>query len=477
MTEPTRLTFASESDDPFVAYALALAGDFCGVVFRDAGRESGPVALYYGADSARPCALRIPCVAGYGRRDVPRVPGPADRPGRDGSAPFPFDLIAALRFWLADEGNATLPAEAYDQHERLLAKRSAQEEAGLREVPIVNAYLLLLRDWLGARLDVPARRRVPGGRRCAVVLSHDVDLPLDPTDLGPSLRLAASRLRTRPLRAPLYAGMLAGHAARARLRTPGARRWLFDDVRGAEDRHGFRSTFFFASTSRFDRSGTRRDVTYDLASPRMADACRAIVESGWEVGLHIGYGAGHDPRRIAAERERLEAVTGRPVAGSRHHFWHLGRPFWPALQAHAEAGLSYDSSVAFNEAPGYRLGVALPFRPWDPERGKSIPAVQVPTMAMDGAFLYRPGQTVVDVMDGFGRLLDELKRNEGTAAIDWHQETSFPAVGPFRHWGEAYLAILDALAADPDVAVVGYEDAVAGALGPGAGSPAGREAP
>lgn len=475
MTEPTQLTFASECNDPFVAYALALAGDFCGVHFRDAGREPGAVALYHGADSDRPCALRIPPVAGYGRRDVPGVPGAAEAPGRDEAAPFPFDLIAALRFWLADEGNATLPPEAYDRHERLLAKRSAQEDAGLRVVPIVNAYLRLLRDWLGARLDVAPRRCVPGGRRCAVVLSHDVDLPLDPTDLRPSLRLAASRLRTRPLRAPLYAGMLAGHAARARLRTPGARRWLFDDVRGAEDRHGFRSTFFFASTSRFDRAGTRRDVTYDVAVPRIANACRGLAESGWEVGLHIGYGARDDPRRIAAERERLEGVTGRPVAGSRHHFWHLGRPFWPALRAHAEAGLRYDSSIAFNEAPGYRLGVALPFRPWDPERGSSISAVQVPTMAMDGAFLYRPGQGVEDVIDGFGRLLDALKRNEGTAAIDWHQETSFPAPGPFRHWGEAYLAVLGVLAADKDVAVVGYEDAVAAALGPGPGPPPARE--
>jgi hypothetical protein len=67
-----------------------------------------------------------------------------------------------------------------------------------------------------------------------------------------------------------------------------------------------------------------------------------------------------------------------------------------------------------------------------------------------------------------------LKRFEGVAAIDWHEYTSFPASKRYRRWGEAYLALLDQLAADPEIAVQTFDELVAGVaqepgVSPGAG--------
>ena len=121
-------------------------------------------------------------------------------------------------------------------------------------------------------------------------------------------------------------------------------------------------------------------------------------------------GTGAEAARIATERERLEAVAGTRVTGSRHHYWHMTRPFWASLEAHGRAGLLYDISVASTSAPGYRLGVALPFQTWNPETGSVVPTLQVPTLAMDSMLMSPRVASVDSVIERFDGVLATLKR-------------------------------------------------------------------
>jgi hypothetical protein len=249
---------------------------------------------------------------------------------------------------------------------------------------------------------------------------------------------------------------------------------VFDEVMDAEEERGFRSTFFFAAVSRFDADGTRLDVGYDVRRKPLPESVGAVVARGFGLGLHVGYRARADATRIAGERARLEAVAGARATGTRHHYWHMTRPFWRSLEAHAAVGFSFDSSVGFNSAPGYRLGVALPFEPWNPETGARIPVLQVPVLAMDSMVMLQPDTSPEAVGDRLAGLLEGLQRFEGVAAIDWHEYTSFPASKRYRRWGEAYLALLDHLAADPAIAVQSFDELVAAAgkqpgVSPGAG--------
>jgi hypothetical protein len=244
----------------------------------------------------------------------------------------------------------------------------------------------------------------------------------------------------------------------ARLQRPPPRHWIFDELADAEARRGFRSTFFLAPTSRFDDHGHRLDVAYDVAAPEFRDVCRMLRDRQFGIGLHIGYGVRSDAKRLLQEKQRLEEAAGTEVMGSRHHYWHTGYPFWGALEAHATAGLRYDSSIAFNEAVGFRLGIAFPYRPWNPIHERPVATLQIPPMAMDGAFFYKRGQSVDQTLRHFARLVDTLKKYEGVGSLDWHQETSLPKSREFWKWGEAYLAILDVLAADPEISVQSFEE-------------------
>ena len=201
---------------------------------------------------------------------------------------------------------------------------------------------------------------------------------------------------------------------------------------------------------------------YEASAPRFSPVFRDLGARGFDVGLHISYGVLDDSRRLGAEKSLLERLVARPVLGSRHHFWHMTRPFWPTLEAHAEAGLAYDSSIAFNESPGFRLGIGLPFRPWNPLTEREIGTLQIPTVFMDGAFFYHPGATVASTLERVSAIVDTLKSYEAVAALDWHDYTSHPATSrAFRPWGEAYLEILDLLAADPEVAIETFPEITA----------------
>jgi hypothetical protein len=459
---PRALSLESEFTDPFISYALSLAELVSGVRCqpRVVDDRSAPADVYYGTDHRRPCRIRIPHVRAYTVETIPLVPSEQALKGPpNGDAAFPFDLFGALRFWLADEGNGAEDARR-DEHGRLIAAASAQSRIGATQVPIVNAYLALFRSWIQHRTGVPTRFARPGGKQCAVVLTHDVDNPVGPRDPRHRFWLASRDLRrAKPRRALRH--LREALRTTARPAVPRSAAWLFRDIVRAEESRGLRSTFFFAPVSTYSPAGHGFDVNYDLAAPRFRRLTRELAARGAEIALHVSYAALADSNRIAQERARVEAVAGVDVLGCRHHYLRMTEPMWPSLEAHAAAGLRYDSSVSFPDEPGFRLGVALATRLWNPIARRPVAALQIPLMAMDWAFYSHPDQTLGGAVAHFQELVDGLKRYGGVAALDWHEYTASPLSRTYGHWGEAYHAVLDLLASDPAIEVLTCSEAMA----------------
>lgn len=188
-----------------------------------------------------------------------------------------------------------------------------------------------------------------------------------------------------------------------------------------------------------------------ITLPRYRSIIKKIIERGFEVGIHLSYNAHKNKKTIAAEKKRLENITGHPVRGNRHHYWKMKKPFWDTLAGHAESGLFYDTSIGFNDHEGFRLGVALPFYPWNPLRTREIKTLQLPTVLMDGNIFYHELPNPAMLIEKFQPLLETLKLYQGTACLCWHVRTSFPGSKEFKAWGEGYLALLRYLAKDPEI--------------------------
>jgi hypothetical protein len=428
-----------ETHSLFEGYALQLAADFLGTELRSEAR---------GVISRGPGPRQIPSVEGYTRASVPKIPdedlfASVRVPG----APFPFDLFSAIRFWIADEGN-TDGGSAWDEHDRLIRAGSAQMECGVAETPIINEYLKLFRAWIETQFD-----RSLSPRPARIVLTHDVDEPIDPTNIRHPLWLMGAALAAGKPRASV------GHLRRlpqriwSRLTGQKSQHWNFEEIVDLEASHGARSAFYFAATPWWAQGASDYDVSYDVRAPQFRKMMKSLQSSGAEVGLHLSYNARDNLELLVRERARLEAACGSEVLGGRHHYWHMKRPFWDTLRQHERAGLAYDTSVGFNEAPGYRLGIAHPFRPWDPDKKAVINVLQIPTMLMDGALLYDQEVSETEAIRRAKKLIRALIASEGTAAIDWHVRTSWPGSSRFARWARVYAEILSFLAAEPDVTV------------------------
>ena len=50
-------------------------------------------------------------------------------------------------------------------------------------------------------------------------------------------------------------------------------------------------------------------------------------------------------------------------------------------------GLAYDSTLGYNERPGFRAGTCIPIRPWLFGSNRECNLVEIPLVAMDVTFI------------------------------------------------------------------------------------------
>lgn len=424
-----------------------------GVEGEEAREPSDPrLVLYYGAEV--PDSASAPVV--ILRSDATINGDPPDEHSIESAGNgviVTFDLIETLGALLSDRVNAGRTGTALDKHERLRFDASFRPDLQLTATPLANACVLHLAGLLERFGSISPQPLWPKGKTCAIALSHDVD---DPDKYA-------------PLRAPLY---VADHGpawnarhllsrlkawTRSRRDPDPTNFWLFDSVMDAEAAHGFRSTFFFASRSRYDAGSSILDVPYDLRRPEFQPVFDRMRREEFGIGLHASYNAFQAGERFPEEKRRLEACAGTDVTGLRHHYWHLGPVPEQTLAFHEAAGFGYDSSLGFNEHMGFRRHIALPWFPWSDSAGRGLDVMQLPTFCMDGNLFYRP----VEVDDAVKQIADAvsiIKTCGGMGSLDWHVRTSFPGNPEFRSWGEAYVRLLELLASDSEIWVTSLED-------------------
>lgn len=328
-------------------------------------------------------------------------------------------------------------------------------DPGPMAAPLVAHYADILERHLRRRFgpDWRPAPRWPSGKRYAVVLSHDVDMPFT----RPSDRFYRTRL-LRDVRRRSYGEALRGLAGWGRAwcrygSTPSPERdpnFAFEAWQTVEKALGATSAFYVATTSSACPGGAPLDVAYDFRHPAMVRAMNEAVERGWEIGLHASLEAWRHPARLAEEKERLESVLGGyRVVGVRHHHWATapGQPE-ATWRAHAAAGFRYDSSLGLNDAPGFRRGMAWSFRPFDPATGRTMALWQVPPTLMDGGIFYHDIPEA-EAERRLRRHIRQVFEVGGAVVLDWHLEQMNPA--RLRGAGAVLTRVLTDLLADDHI--------------------------
>jgi hypothetical protein len=286
---------------------------------------------------------------------------------------------------------------------------------------------------LRAKLGLPSTR-------LTVALTHDVDSPWRWTPIG--LRGAAARLksdvRSARLRPALREAAGLGAAPLHRLRGTDPN-WRFRELIAEERRRGAAGSTFYVLAAHHDPHDGAAPDTYDRLRPRLVET---LVDAGAEVGLHGSYTAADDPARLADEKATLETLAG-PLAGHRYHY--LRADPHRNLAPLAAAGLSYDTTLGFPDALGFRAGIARPFRPWNFEREAPLELIEIPLAAMDATLAEERylGLSAKAAEPHLMRLLDWGAKHGAMFAILWHPDRfdRLTSAG----WDRLYSKLLEAV--------------------------------
>jgi hypothetical protein len=349
--------------------------------------------------------------------DVPYREGAWERVER-GERPEGDDLAEAF-FHLARIEERNGPR---DEHDRFPASATSLDPL---DPPLER---------LRRKLGIEPRRW--GGARFAVCLSHDIDIPWRWTRKG--MRLGAGRLKAardsnmawRELR-----GLAGIPLHRLRGSDPN---FSFERIVELERRRGASSVFFLMAAHRVVHDGPSPE-TYDRLRPRVVET---LLGLGCEIGLHASYSAAFDTPLIAEEKAELERL-GATLHGQRYHYLRVDPH--ANLAPLADLGFAYDSSLGFGGAPGFRAGIAHPFRPWDLEHDTPLNLIEIPLAAMD-VTLAEPRYLGLSAREAERRLLallDWAAEHGGGFSVLWHTDRFDPATS--GGWDRLYARLIEGI--------------------------------
>lgn len=305
----------------------------------------------------------------------------------------------------------------------------------------VNWILLFLRRWTARRDGVVEAVLFGAMPKAEFDLTHD----LDAVAKTAPIRIKQSvfhLVNTSRLAAKGRFGEASQRLRQAlRFATSAADYWSFPAVLSLEQSLGLRSTFHvYGGRGGWARPPTEIivDPGYEVGDVRLTAQLRELVAGGWQVGLHQSFRSWCDEERMRRERLRLEEAIWQPVTRCRQHWLRFSWGHtWRAQEA---AGLALDTTLGFNDRPGFRNGCALRFRPWDPLEDGMMRLEAMPLVLMDSHLydygLYSEAERGAEI----GRWIGEIEAVGGEASLLWHPHVMQEDYG----WGPGYTQLLQA---------------------------------
>jgi len=163
------------------------------------------------------------------------------------------------------------------------------------------------------------------------------------------------------------------------------------------------------------------------------------IANDFDTGLHPSYASNHSAKLLETEAGILAGITGKPVVRSRQHYLKIRFP--DTYRLLAEAGIREDYSLGFADRPGFRAGIANPFRFFDLSANMATGLTIYPFQVMDTSLRQylglNPGEAVGRIRDIMGK----IRQVNGTFISLWHNE-SLSEWKEWQGWSEVYWQLL-----------------------------------
>ncbi|HEV9036716.1 MAG TPA: polysaccharide deacetylase family protein [Puia sp.] len=334
-----------------------------------------------------------------------------------------FDLFAAS-FYLMSRYEEWLPHEK-DVFGRFAHTQSLACREGFLEIPLVNYWLLDLRDALGRKYPDLVFRYTD----FKFIPTYDIDSAWSYLHKGWQRNLGGAMKSI--IKGEWQAFWNRTRVLQRRLRDP------FDAYEWLDSLHLYcrlRPYYFFLVASR--RYGVDRNIS--PSSP----ALRELIQyhaSGYRIGIHPSWRSGDDDRTLREEIEWLEVVAGHPITRSRQHFirFHLPDTYRQLLKY----GIRQDFSMGYGSINGFRASVACSYYWYDLGKEETTDLRIFPFCFMDANSYYEQRYTAPQAMSELMHYYRQIRAVNGIMVTIWHNNFlgSDPA---FAGWREVYEVFL-----------------------------------
>ncbi len=198
--------------------------------------------------------------------------------------------------------------------------------------------------------------------------------------------------------------------------------WCFDYWTELENKLNIKSTYYFfartGSQSAFNPKRWLLDPSYDISrNEQLKDKCKELVSNDNSIGIHGSYFSAENESLFCKEKEILEHSINCRITKSRQHWLNYCESDTPYI--HSKAGIKEDSTLGFNDIPGFRAGIASRYNPYDHANNRSFTFKEIPLVVMD-SHLY--DYSTDSDSQNLGWLFDSVNKIKNfMISIGWHQ--------------------------------------------------------
>lgn len=308
------------------------------------------------------------------------------------------------------------------------------------EYPWVNLIAIFLREW-SARIEGRSANTLFGELpKYQIKLSHDVD----------ALR------KTTPIRIKqilfnffnFFGAICSGNTKAAYKFIKTAKRFLTDNedwdkfqvLLDIEKEAQVKAIFnFYSSISTKSFKIWLIDPSYKINDPKLPNLLSKILEQGHEIGLHPGYESWNDSRVFAKQKKLLEEKVGFGLTSCRQHWLRFSwSDTWETQQ---QNGIELDTTLMFNDRPGFRNSSSIVWRPWNQNAGISYTLKASPTILMDSHLYDYQQYTEQDRSLEISNWLDKIAVARGQSFVLWHPHT----LSKSYNWMSGFRALVKSI--------------------------------
>jgi hypothetical protein len=213
--------------------------------------------------------------------------------------------------------------------------------------------------------------------------------------------------------------------------------WKLDEVLQIEENAEMKSVMNFYSDDR-GKSFKRWlfDPSYNIKNKKVIAFIKKITERDFIVGIHPGYDSWNNQQLMDSQVKSLSKEIDYDVIACRQHW--LRFSWGLTWQIQFNAGIKLDTTLMFNDRPGFRVSAVLKYHPWDHVKNDSHQILTLPTVMMDSHFYDYSLMSDIERETNMSEWIEEIKKVQGDSAVLWHPHTLSSDYG----WKNGFLHLL-----------------------------------